>query len=149
MPKRILVPLDGSEDSESIVPIVAAMAQHDGATVRLLRVFPVPERVIGSNGQTVAYTDQEMARLSAEGLVDLRRVEALLDGVPVESVVRFGNPAEEILLEADAFHAGLVALTRSRSGLLREIVSPDVATRVARAATTAVLLLEQPSAARA
>ena len=77
--------------------------------MRLLRVFPVPDLVVGSHGRTVAYSDQEMARLTAEGLDDLGRIEAQLDGIPVESIVRFGEVAEEILLEAEAFDAGRVA----------------------------------------
>ena len=33
------------------------------------------------------------------------RIEAQLDGIPVETVVRFREPVEEILLEAEAFDA--------------------------------------------
>ena len=92
MAKRILAPIDTRERSEAIVPVVAALARDAGSTVRLLRVFPIPERVIGAHGRTVAYVDQEMARLTAEGLADLHRLESELTGVPVETVVRFGEP---------------------------------------------------------
>src|SRR5688572_28397855 len=105
MAKRILVPMDAREDSEAIVPVVAAMAQSSGASVRLVRVSAVPERVVGPYGRTIAYSDQEMARVTAEGLDDLHRIEAELHGIPVESVVRFGDPVAEILLEADVFDA--------------------------------------------
>src|SRR5437870_1570918 len=90
MAKRILVPIDARERSETIVPIVAAVAHGSGSTVRLLRVFPVPDRVVGPRGRTIAYTDQEMARLTAEGMDQLRRIETQLDGTPVESGVRVG-----------------------------------------------------------
>jgi nucleotide-binding universal stress UspA family protein len=103
MAKRILAPIDGRDESEAIVPVVAALAHGSGSTVRLLRVFPIPDRVVGAHGRTIAYADQEMARLEAEGLDELHRIEAEMAGVPVESVVRFGEPAEEILLEAEAF----------------------------------------------
>jgi hypothetical protein len=46
MAKRILAPIDAREHSERVIPIVAAMAREMGSTVRLLRVFPVPERVV-------------------------------------------------------------------------------------------------------
>ena len=42
MAKRILAPIDLREDHEAIVPVVAALARDTGATVRLLRVVPVP-----------------------------------------------------------------------------------------------------------
>src|SRR2546430_805169 len=91
MAKRVLAPIAARERSAAIVPVVFALAHGSGATVRLLRIFPVPHRVIGPRGETVAYADQEMARLTAEGLDDLRRLEVELDGIPVESVDRFGD----------------------------------------------------------
>src|SRR6059058_2266379 len=130
MAKRILVPIDARERSETIVPIVAAVAHGSGSTVRLLRVFPVPDRVVGPRGRTIAYTDQEMARLTAEGMDQLRRIETQLDGTPVESVVRFGEPAEEILLEAEVFDADLVALATSVRSRLRRALLPGVAERL-------------------
>ncbi|HEU4368504.1 MAG TPA: universal stress protein [Methylomirabilota bacterium] len=141
MAKRILAPLDVREAHEGIIPVVAALARDSGATVRLLRVFPVPEHVVGPHGRTVAYVDQEMARLTAEGLRDLQRVEAELTGVPVESVVRFGDPAREIVLEAEAFDADLIALGADRQGYVRTALAPGVADRVSYRAPVPTLTL--------
>jgi len=141
MAKRILIPIDGREPSETIVPVVAALARGAGSTVRLLRVFPVPEQVIGPYGRTIAYVDQEMSRLTAEGLDQLAHVEAELEGIPVERVVRFGEPAEEIRLEAEAFNADLVALATTRHSRLGSALAPGVAERVAREAPVPTLVL--------
>jgi nucleotide-binding universal stress UspA family protein len=141
MAKRILAPIGDHDAHGTIVPIVAALARGAGATVRLLRVFPVPERVIGPRGETLAYADQEMARLTAEGQDALALVEAQLEGVPVERVVRFGEPAEEIGREAEAFDADLVALAASRRGRLGPALAPDVAERVGRQTTVPTLVL--------
>jgi nucleotide-binding universal stress UspA family protein len=141
MTKRILTPIDGREQSAAIVPVVAALARGAGSTVRLLRVFPVPEHVIGPYGRTIAYVDQEMARLTAEGLDQLAHVEAELEGIPVERVVRFGEPAEEIRLEAEAFNADLVALATTRRSRLGSALVPGVADRVARETTVPTLVL--------
>jgi nucleotide-binding universal stress UspA family protein len=141
MAKRILVPLGAREASERIVPVVAAMAREMGSTVRLLRVFPIPERVVDEYGRTVAYVDQEMERLTARGLDDLHPAEASLEGVPVEMVVRFGEPADEILLEAEAFGADLIALTTTTRGRTPRFIAPDVADRVAGSATVPTLVL--------
>jgi nucleotide-binding universal stress UspA family protein len=141
MPKRILAPVAPRERGATIVPVVRALALGAGATVRLLRVSPVPNRVIGPRGETVAYADQEMARLTAEGLDDLRRIEVDLEGIPVESVVRFGKPAEEILLEAEAFDADLIAVATSDRGRLRAALVPGVAARVARKAPVPTLVV--------
>jgi nucleotide-binding universal stress UspA family protein len=141
MAKRILAPIDTRERSEAIVPVVAALARDAGSTVRLLRVFPIPEHVVGAHGRIVAYVDQEMARLTAEGLADLHRLETELAGVPVETVVRFGEPVEEIALEAGAFEADLIALGSGRHGRLRSALAPGIAEQVARAADVPTLTL--------
>jgi nucleotide-binding universal stress UspA family protein len=139
--KRILAPLDDRERSESVVPVVAALARDTGATVRLLRVFPVPDAVIGLHGRTVAYVDQEMERLTHEGLAELARVETVLAGVPVERVVRFGEADDEIALEAEAFGADLIALTAEPRGRLRAALSPALAERLAGRAAVPTLVL--------
>ena len=130
MTKRILTPIDGRVESEVIVPVIAALARGAGSTVRLLRVFPVPEHVVGPYGRTVAYVDQEMARLTAEGMDELAHIEAELDGVPVERVVRFGERAEEIRLEAEAYDADLVTLATTRRSRLGKALAPGVAERL-------------------
>src|SRR5215510_5546448 len=131
MAKRILTPIDAREASERVVPVVAAMAREMGSTVRLLRVFPVPERVVDQYGRTVAYADQEMERLTARGLDDLQAAETALAGVPVETVVRFGDPADEILAEAEAFDADLITLASAPNrGRLQHLFAPDVAEQV-------------------
>ncbi len=146
MAKRVLVPIDGSERSEAIVPIVAALARESGATVRLLRVYPVPERVIGNNGQTIVYADQEMAGLTAAGQDALEHVETQLHGVPVERVVRFGDAAEEIAHEAEAFGADIIALTASPRGRIRRVFAPDITERVAEKVSVPTLVVRAPAA---
>ena len=139
MTKRILVPV--AEDPSSAVSVVRGVARDQGSTVRLLRVFPVPERVVGPFGRTIAYVDQEMERLTAQGQDEMELAEHELAGVPVERVVRFGDPVEEILQEADAFDADLIAVTTDSRSRLRSALAPGIGERVSRAATTPVLLL--------
>lgn len=138
MTKRILVPLDGRPSSAEVLPLVADLARSAGSTVRLLTVKPVPEPVRADYGRIVAYSDQEMARLEAEGNDYLQSVGVTVSDVPVERVVRFGDPAEEIVTEAASWDADLVALTASarRRWLPRRHVD-DV---VQRTATVPVLV---------
>ena len=146
MAKRILTPIGEGEQNEAIVPAVAALAQSAGSSVRLVRVFPVPEEVADSDGRIVAYRHQLMERLTSEGLNDLVRIEAQLGGIPVETVVRFGETVEEILLEAEAFDADLIAVAARSRGRLASAVAPGVAERLERKATVPVLTLREPSA---
>jgi len=90
--------------------------------------------------RVVAYADQEMARLEAEGLDSLRTVATRLGGLPIQSCARFGDPLDEILKEAVAFGADLIAVTTAgRSGLGRAVLG-SVAERVFGKAETPVLL---------
>jgi nucleotide-binding universal stress UspA family protein len=139
--KRILVPLDGRETAEAVVPVVAALARDSGAAVRLLRIFPVPSEVVMSQGRMVASVDQEMARLESRALSDFAPAEIELAGLPVETVVRYGDPVEEIAHEADAFGADLIALGAGRHGRLRSVLAPGTAQRLQARTETPTLVL--------
>lgn len=132
MAKRILVPVDQTPVSTAVVELAGDLARSAGATVRLLHVAPVPDNVLNDEGHVVAYADQEVARLEAEGLDFLRSVDASLGGVPVEYRVRFGEPATEIMLEADAFEADLIAMAMRCRGKLARLVMGSVTEQVCR-----------------
>lgn len=140
MAKRILVPLDRSDTARSVLPVVADMARGSGGTVRLLHVAPVPTERVGDHGRVVSYVNQEMERIEGSRLDYLREAEAGLEGVAVESVVRFGDPAEEIVREAKAFDADLIAVTTEDRGWLGHMFG-SVADRVFHKADVPVLML--------
>src|SRR5262245_14339708 len=110
MAKRILVPLDKAVQAESMVEAVGALARSTGATVRLLHVAPRPESMSGEYGPVLVCDDHESARLEAEAVYYLRAASIGLEGVALEFGVRYGEPVEQILEEADAWNADLIAL---------------------------------------
>ena len=140
MAKRILVPLDRSEHAEAVLPVVADIARSSGATVRLISVARAPEHKFGDYGRVVAYESQEMERVTNSRLDYLRAAQAQLDGVPVETVVRFGDPAEEIAHEAEAFGADLIALTEPRRGWFGRLFG-SMATALRRKTKVPLLVL--------
>jgi universal stress protein A len=90
----------------------------------------------GSAGsEAVLPTVGELAR--AEGaIVRLLRV------VPrVEAVVRFGDPVEEIVEEAESAGVDLIALATHRRTGVRRLLKGSVAERVERATAIPVLLV--------
>ncbi len=140
MAKRILVPLDQSALAESVLPVVGDAARGGAATVRLVHVAAVPDNRVNDEGRVVAYADQEMARLEAEGMDYLRTAGLGLGGAPVEYAVRFGDPAREILLEAGAWDADLIAVTTAGlSGLSRALLG-SVAEQVFKKSECPVML---------
>ena len=144
MAKRILVPVGNVTRAEAIVPVVAALARESGGTVRLLSVHPLPRTRFDEYAHThpsygydvgftldapprvLDYAHAREERLESETLESLRGLEPLLDGVPVERVVRFGDVVEEITREADAFGADLVALTQRRRAWWRPALAQIV-----------------------
>ena len=123
MAKRILVPLSGREGAEAVLALVADAGRSGGATVRLLRVAAYPRMRTGPDGRVIAYVDQETNRLEGESQRYLRDVEARLDGVAVERRVAFGDPADEIVREAEAFAADLIAMEIGRASCRERVCS--------------------------
>jgi nucleotide-binding universal stress UspA family protein len=141
MAKRILVPLSGRERAEAVLPLVAHAARNAGSTLRPFYVAPYPQMRTGPDSRVIAYVDQETDRLEAESQEYLREVEGRLDGVAVELRVRFGDPAHEIALEAEAFGADLIAMVTPKPRWLGPRLLGKVARRVLRRATAPVMLL--------
>jgi nucleotide-binding universal stress UspA family protein len=140
MAKRILVPLDEAVQAESMVEAVGALARSTGATVRLLHVAPIADVVVDEDGHVLAYSDQETERLEAEALDFLHAASIGLEGLPVECAVRFGDPVAQILEDAEAWNADLIAMaTRGRGSIGRALLG-SVAEQVFRKAPMAVTL---------
>jgi len=138
MAKRILVPVSMNAPADSFVTAVGDLARGAGATVRLLHVAPTPEHVTDAGGRLIAYADQETLRLDAEARDYLETIAVMLDGVPVECAVRFGDPAREIVTEAAEFGADLVAVGVDRRR--RFLLLGGVAEQLFRRADTPVAL---------
>ena len=140
MAKRILVALDRENPPSALLDLIVSAAAGSSATVRLLHVAPMPQNLIDADDRVVAYVDQEAARVQADILDELRAIELQFGWMPVDSVVRFGDPAREILAEAAAFDADLIAMpTRCRRGMKRLFGS--VAEDVGRRAPMAVAMV--------
>jgi nucleotide-binding universal stress UspA family protein len=140
MAKRILVPLDEAVHAESMVKTIGTLARDTGATVRLLHVAPLPDTIVDDDGRVLAYADQEGERLEAEALDFLHATSIGLEGVAAECGVRFGDPVEQILAEAEEWDADLIAMTTRGRGCIERALMGSVAEQVFRKAPMAVTL---------
>jgi len=141
MAKRILVPLDQTPTCEAVLPLVVDIARGAGSTVRLLQVYPIPNTVVSDSGRVIAYADQQMTSQETAGLAYLDGIAALLPPAPIERVVRFGNPAREIQIEAERFGADLIVLTTGFRRWQWPPLSRRTVARVVRKSPVPVLLL--------
>ena len=141
MAKRILVPVDGTPASDAVLSLIADSARGAGSAIRLIDVEPVPENVVGDYGRVVAYASQEMARLEARGERYLEGAAAPFNDIPIERVIRFGDPAEEILMEAEAWNADLIAAPASKRSWTGRVARGSVADTLLRKSPVPVLVL--------
>jgi len=146
---KILVPLDGSELSEAVLPVVAGLAGPFDLAIQLLRVIePMP-----------AYAAPEIPLARTEEIVRLQEDDAegylAKVGVPLEAkgcrvtrTIARGLPVDAIIRAASEGGAGLIAMsTHGRSGFGRLLLG-SVAERVLRAAPVPVLLWKAPADGR-
>ena len=114
----ILLPLDGSDLSGGAIPYAEALARAINAKVLLLTVWEGIENELGATFPSMALDVQEKAQAHFEEY--LAGAQANITGVEVETLVRSGRPADEILNVARDADARLIVLaTHGRSGLSR------------------------------
>ena len=144
MYKRALVPLDGSQVAESIVPFILEIAGPLDMQVALVRVL-VPVAPIAFEG-SVVIDDVEKLRAEAEAYLAGMAGELRAKGVRVTTMVRRGEPVDEILAAARDADADLIAMTtHGRSGLSRLLFGSIAAAVLARAEIP-VFLMRQTAA---
>ncbi|HEU5323473.1 MAG TPA: universal stress protein [Methylomirabilota bacterium] len=143
MYKRTVVPLDGSETAEGILPFLLEIAGPLDISLVLLRVLePIPPSVM-EGSRHVLVDDVEARRQEAEDYLAPIAVALRARGVDVTTEVRYGRPAVEILDAARATGADLIAMsTHGRSGLGR-LLFGSVAEAVLRQAEVPVFLMRQ------
>ena len=111
--KSILVPLDGSQVAEQVLPHVVGLAKPLRASVTLIRVIPDPGAFFGYLHDSAGVTEQMSRRVDAKAAGYLAKVGEKLRGQGVERVeerVLQGEPAKEILEAANETPNAAVAM---------------------------------------
>ena len=144
MYKKILVPLDGSELAEKVLPHVAGLAKGSGAEVTLATVV---QFTLGAAGAKLEAMPEALAErkaaLKAEALIYLEKVQRDLKdkGVTAQCVALEGDVASEIMTFAEKKGFDLVAMaTHGRSGIDRFVMG-SIAEKVVRGTAKPVLLV--------
>ena len=136
--KKILVTLDGSSLSESVLPHAQAMARQFSAEVILLQVVAESDTTLGD------FDKGESCEKAHRYLKD--KASALTkDGVEVRTLVEEGDPVKTILHVAEDEKVDLIAMaTHGWSGLDR-LFYGSVTDRVLRSATHPMLVIRPES----
>jgi nucleotide-binding universal stress UspA family protein len=143
MLERILVPLDPSDTSQSILASVAFLAKRLHQPVHLVSVIPDSAELhaIGPRHAASMGALGERLRSAAQERLDSVQAHLAQQGIATTVEVSGGPVAECILVAADAFGAGLIAMaTHGRVGPERWFLG-SIADRVLRGSSTPVLLV--------
>jgi len=134
--EKILVPLDGSNCAENVLPLVEKLARELKISISLLRV------VIAHTFPGVDPTEAQVKVVrEAEEYLERIADELKTKGLKVDTHVRYGNDAEEILEHANQNVIDMIAMTtHGRSGVKRFLLG-SVAEKVIRYSTKPVILV--------
>ena len=136
MHQTIVVGTDGSKNAEAAVRYAFDLARMTNATVHVLAVAPVSGSPMHFSSAVV--TDINEARIAiADHISDI-------EGVPlpaIETIVRRGQPHEQILDYADEIDADIIILGKTGAdGVLEDIVG-STARRVIRNAVCPITIV--------
>ncbi len=147
---KILLTLDGSKESEAVIPYVQELATKLKAEVILFQVVPPPSPVITIPGETmqIPYTPAqvELWRIDALAYLEKTADEFKSRHIKVISEARVGDTAQEIITAADELKADLVAMsTHGRSGIRRWALG-STADKVLHGGNTSLFLVRAQGA---
>lgn len=138
MYERVLIPTDGSTGTAHVAMQGIDLAERYGGDVHVIHVV--------DTGGLLSESSDTREKLEREGQRAVSKVEAMARAhkVPVETAIREGEPAEEILNYADEIQADIiVAGTHGRTGVKRHLIG-SVAERLVRHATCPVTTIRLP-----
>jgi len=133
---RILLPVDDSESMQRVVDHAADVAGRRDATVDVLYVVDDRAFLTLDDGMQ----DEATAQLRTQGEDAVGRAAGRLadEGVDAETLVREGDPAEEILAALDEDGADLVVMG-TRRGEFEQSMLGSVSRQVVESTETPVL----------
>lgn len=140
--QKILCPVDFSNDSFTALDYAADFARQNAGTLLLLHVVdnPLAEQY-GPSGQNFYAEVEHALEKSKEMLAKVAQAHAA--GVSCESIIKRGNPYEEIIDLAKAQQADVIVMsTHGRTGPQRLVIG-SVAEKVVRTAPCPVFTVRQ------
>lgn len=145
---KIMVPLDGSELAECVLPHVETIAK--GCGVKNITFVRVAEPFRITTGGEVVFSEEYVKKYEADSKAAAKNyLDGLVgklsySGVSLKAEVLFGRPADMLVDYAKKKNPDLIIIaTHGRSGVSRWVWG-SVADRILRAACVPVLTIRAP-----
>jgi len=136
--RKILVPLDGSDEAEAILPYVSHIASGMDLEVTLLSVM---DRGAMEMSETYFSRLYERAEQEAKGRLHNAAHQLQQEGVRTEELVVSGRADSEITEAADRLGCNLIAMSTHGRSLLGRGILGSVADRIVHTARIPVLTI--------
>jgi len=141
MYSKILIPLDGSPDSEKVLPMARILAATLNLPIELLEVVDVSAATAHMVADKARYLDSLIAEGEAASREHLKEIAGSFSGSKVACSVERGGPADVIIEKAAADPGTLIAMaTHGRSGVNRWLLG-SVAEKVLRGSRNPLFLV--------
>lgn len=139
--KTILVPLDGSDESERALAFAADLAEKYGAGLVLLHAVDLNQKMsaldrVTMSGYVPAEILEDGYKLTADAL------RSVPSGISAKTETVAGDPAETILRRAESLPAGLIVLGSRGMGAVAGLVMGSVSQTVLHRAAVPVVVVK-------
>jgi len=132
MYSKLLIPLDGSQTAERVLPFARIMAGKLNLPIELLEVVDIGAATAHIAADKARYLDRIITEGENASREHLAEIAATFPGIHVTCQVIRGRPAEIIIERAEAEKGTLIAMaTHGRSGINRWMMG-SVAEKVLR-----------------
>jgi nucleotide-binding universal stress UspA family protein len=137
MYQKILLAYDGSPDGREALAQVKNIASMSGATVRLLAIIDPSENMLVVEGMSFVPDNQ---RFVTQSVLDagVKRLQGA--GCAATNDLKYGNPAEQIVLSAREMEADLIVIGHRDQGSLARWLNGSVGASILRHPPCSVLV---------
>jgi nucleotide-binding universal stress UspA family protein len=137
MYQRILLAYDGSADGREALAQAKNLASASRATVRLLAIIDLSENMLIVEGMSFI-SDNERFVLQSVLDAGVKRLQSA--GCTATNDLKYGNPAEQIVLSAREMNADLIVIGHRDQGTLARWLNGSVGASILRHPPCSVLV---------
>ena len=140
MTKKILVPVDGSDQALKAIDFAANLAKQDDATIHLLHVYKLP--IIPEGMGEYVISDRIELQALGDQIISVAQDEVRKKGGQhIEATVMEGDPAERIITYAKDHDVDMIVMGSRGLGSFKGLLLGSVSNKVShRADRTCVIV---------
>jgi nucleotide-binding universal stress UspA family protein len=134
--KRVLVAVDGSEQSNKAVRMASRIARNEGAEMTLIHVIEVKDAAI-----LMAEAEDKGLEEKGQSILLQSAELALSEKVQTKSLLRRGHVAGQVLRYADEYHPQMIFIGTRGLGRGAALLMGSVSRSVVQGAKTSVVVV--------